>query len=184
MLDAIFGSVPRVKILNLFLLSPEKTYTREQLVADLRLTAISVRNELSNLISFGVIKETDKAYSANTSFLLYPELKALFTKAQILFSEKFISGLQKICQPKFLALTGFFTNYLEAQTDILVVGAVQRPAFLKLLKELEKDLGREINFTIMSEREFHYREELMDIFLYNILEGKTLILVDKLHPPK
>ena len=54
----------------------------------------------------------------------------------------------------------------------------------RLIKELEKDLGREINFTILKESEFRYREDIMDIFLYNILEGKTLILLDNLHKTK
>jgi len=58
------------------------------------------------------------------------------------------------------------------------VGQVARPAFLKLINELEKDLGHEINFTILEEKEFKYRQEIMDIFLYNILEGKTIVLID------
>jgi len=195
MLEAIFGSVSRVKLLNLFLLSPEKKYQPEQLILDLGLPAVAIRHELANLVKCGLIKEEKisadktagrrsaekKIYSANGDFLLYPEIKALFTKAQILFSQKFIDGLQQICQPKFLALTGLFTNYPEAQTDILLVGFVRRPLFLKLLQELEKDLGREINFTILSEKEFQYREDIMDIFLYNILEGKTLVLLDHIH---
>lgn len=180
MLDAIFGSVPRVKILNLLLLSPEKSYSREQLSSSLNLTPAALLHELNNLTKFGLIRGDKKSYQVNADFLLYPELRALFTKAQILYSEKFLSGLQEICQPKFLGLTGFFTNYPAAQTDILIVGTVRRTAFLKLLKGLEKDLGREINFTILSEKEFHYREAVMDIFLYNILEGKTLILIDKI----
>ena len=184
MLGSIFGSSSRVKILNHLLLSPEKKYTREDLARDLGVTAVSLRYELSNLVKFGLIREDKKIFYANSDFLLYPELKALFTKAQILFSEKFLIGLQKICQPKFLALTGLFTNYPEAQTDLLLVASIRRPDFLKLLKDLEKELGREINFTILSEREFHYREDLMDIFLYNILEGKTLVLIDNLHKSK
>jgi hypothetical protein len=163
------------------LLSPEKNYTREQLSATLHLTAPALRQELNNLARFGLIKENQKNYSVNRDYLLYPELQALFTKAQILFSDKFILGLQKICQPKFLALTGLFTNYPEAQTDILIVGTVKRSAFLKLLQDLETDLSREVNFTILSEREFRYREEVMDLFLYNILADKTLILIDHLH---
>lgn len=77
-----------------------------------------------------------------------------------------------------LILTGFFTNYPEAQTDLLIVGNVKRPAFLKIISELEKDLGHEINFTILDDKEFKYRQEIMDIFLYNILEGKTIVLID------
>lgn len=197
MLDSIFGSVSRVKILNLLLLASEKKYRLAQLVSDLGLPAGSLRHELNNLLKFGLItedrlmaepegkdKRQKKYFRANTNFILYPELKALFVKAQILFSQKFLSGLQKISQPKFLALTGFFTNYPESQTDILFVGSVRRPLFLKLMKELEKDLGREINFTILKEKEFLYREEIMDIFLYNIIEGKTFVLVDNIHKTK
>lgn len=199
MLDAIFGSTLRVKILNLFLLYPDKKYRLQAIARDFSLPPASLRHELENLLKFGLISEEmveseekeskkkdriTKLYSANTKFLLYPEIKALFVKAQILFSQKFLSGLEKICQPKFLALTGLFTNYPEAQTDLLIVGVIRRVPFLKLIKELEKSLGREINYTILSEREFRYRREIMDIFLYNILEGKTLVLLDNLEKNK
>ncbi len=121
-----------------------------------------------------------KFFEINKNFLLYPEINALFFKAQILSSQKFILSLEKTFQPKLLVLTGFFTNYPEAQTDILIVGRVKRPTFLKLVAELEKNLGRELNFTILEEKEFRYRQEIMDIFLYNILEGKIITLINSL----
>ncbi|MFA5155230.1 MAG: winged helix-turn-helix domain-containing protein [Patescibacteria group bacterium] len=185
MLEAIFSSATRVKILNLLLLGTARKFQLTELARDLDLPANSVRHELDNLVRFGLLNEETalkkRYFNVNPGFILYPEIKALFAKAQILSSQKFILGLRQICQPKFLALTGLFTNYPEAQTDLLVVGNVRRPAFLKLMKELEHDLGREINFTIMTEREFRYREEIMDIFLYNILTGKTLVLIDRIH---
>lgn len=184
MLGSIFGSASRAKIIKLLILSTDKKFQASQIAKDLELPLNSLRHELDNLTQFGLIGEEKvagkKYFSVNTNFLLYPEIKALFAKAQILSSQEFINGLQKICQPSFLALTGIFTNYPEAQTDILIVGTLRRPPFLKLIKDLEKDLGREINFTILSEREFQYREEIMDIFLYNILEGKTLVLIDNI----
>lgn len=209
MLNALFGSIARVKILNLLLLHPGKQYEAAVLAKDLQLNLMSVRKELKSLLDFGLLQEVDgpveiisaptkkskstraaskiypKTYFlVNENFLLYPEIRALFLKAQILFSQNFILGLSQIAQPKFLALTGFFTNYPESQTDILIVGAVKRPAFNKLLGSLEKDLGREINYTILSEKEFFYRRSVMDIFLYNILTGKILILIDKLPETK
>ncbi len=198
MLDAIFGSEARVKILSLFLLHPEARYYSLQISRDLKLPAASVRREMENIVKFGLIMEASaptlevsagkkekatgekKYFEVNKNFILYPEIKALFIKAQVLSSQKFILNLQKNFQPKMLALTGFFTNYPEAQTDILIVGHIRRPAFLKLITELEKDLGHEINFTILEEKEFKYRQEIMDIFLYNILEGKMIILIDNL----
>lgn len=198
MLDALFGSVARTKFLNFLLLHQPAPYHLRQLARELNLPSSTVRRELENMLKFGLIKEeknqeleTEKTkdknasknekkyFSLNKDFILYPEIKALFIKSQILSSQKFISGLQKICQPKFLALTGLFTNDLEAPTDLLIVGQIRRPAFLKLMRELEKDLGREINFTILSEKEFKYREEVMDIFLHNILNGKIITLINK-----
>lgn len=224
MLNLLFGSDTRVKILNLFLLHPENSYNISQITRNLKLTAASVRRELDNLVELGLInvlikrntdpaeeiekemtakgankkgkgknkkglktkkKEVDKIqekkiFNINKNFILYPELKAFFIKAQILSSKNFITALEKNFQPKLLMLTGFFTNYPEAKTDLLIVGSIKRPPFLKLIAELEKELEREINFTIMGEKEFRYRQELMDIFLFNILEGKTITLINNL----
>lgn len=212
MLNALFGSDTKVKILNLFLLHSENQYEIPQIARDLKSTANLVRREVENLIALGLVKissysaqtpeeneekdalkkkkelktkkkeinkpEAKKYFEVNKDFILYPEIKSLFIKAQILSSQKFISVLEKSLQPKLLLLTGFFTNYPEAQTDILIVGSFKRSSFLKLIAELEKDLDREINFTILDEKEFRYRREIMDIFLYNILEGKAITLID------
>ncbi len=216
MLNLLFGSEAKIKILSLLLLHPENRYEISQMIRDLKLTANLARREIDNLVELGLVDalveenlsveennvenddgekkkkaakkgkkepvepEEKKFFGINKKFILYPEIKALFVKAQILSSQKFISALEKNFQPKLLLLTGFFTNYPEAQTDILIVGSIKRPAFLKLIAELENDLEREINFTILDEKEFKYRQEIMDIFLYNILEGKAVTLIDNL----
>ncbi|MFA6194377.1 MAG: hypothetical protein WC719_01350 [Patescibacteria group bacterium] len=188
MLNALFGSEARVKIINLFFLYPDKSYSLQQIAHAFGLPLNSLRREVDNLLKTGVIKEAEpeaddkkKSFSVNPDFILYPEISALFAKTQILFSQNFIINLQKICQPKLLILSGFFVNYPEAKTDLLLVGTIRREAFLKLVKGLEKELGREINFTVMTEREYRYRRDVMDIFLYNILEGKKLVLIDVLN---
>jgi len=125
-------------------------------------------------------KPKKKLYAVAPEFILYPELRALLAKAQILSSQKFVAAIDKNFQPKLLVLSGFFTNSPEAQTDILVVGAVKRSVFLKFVADLEKSLEREINFTIMDEKEYLFRQEIMDIFLYNVLNGKTITLINRL----
>jgi len=178
MLSALFGSEPRTKVLHLLLLNPEKKYQIKELVKEAGVPTVSARKELNNLKDFGVVKEEGELWSANQDFIIFPELKALVVKAQILSSQKFIDGLKKVSEPKFLALTGLFTGDNLVKTDILLVGPVKHRAFVKLVEQLEKDLAREINFTIMDETEFFYRQEVMDIFLYNILTGKTIVLVN------
>lgn len=230
MLSALFGSDARVKILNFFLLAPEKKTNQRQLAASLGLPSASLRRELDNLLKIGLIKEvqlsweevnndetdepalmakTDVGTEGETSkekkvrstekrikptgkigknhyfaaaeeFILYPEIRDLFIKAQILPGQKFLDELRKICQLKLLLLTGTFTNRPETLTDLLIVGSPPKRALAPFIAELEKNLGREINFTVLSEKEFYYRREVMDLFLYNILEGKHIILFNHL----
>jgi len=216
MLNNLFESELRVKLINLFFLHPEGKYCATQIATDLNTNLNSTRKEIDNLLQAGLIIETEapikievitenaedekkitkkkvktkkikekkeeipKYFEANKKFILYPEIRALFIKAQILSSQNFITSLEKSFQAKLLILTGFFTNQTDAQTDLLIVGQIKRQNFFKLISDLEKDLGHEINFTILDETEFYYRKEIMDIFLHTILDGKNIILIDNL----
>jgi hypothetical protein len=181
MLKALFGSETRVKVISAFLLNPEKSYSVRVLARETSIPSATLRKEILSLKNFGLLKlEGKDNWLIDKNFIIFPELRALIAKAQLLSSQKFIEGLSRISQPKHLALTGFFTGDEMVKTDILVVGKIKRRPFLKLLHDLEKDLGQEINYTIIEETEFVYRREVMDIFLYNILHGNTIFLINEL----
>ncbi len=189
MLDYFFGSKARVKILKQFLLNPTERYYLRQLSRDLRLQVNAVRRELQKMQESGILiseraegeKSSDKKYyQANQNFLLYQEIRNLLLKSQILASENFVKALKQECQPKLVVLTGSFTGYLQAQTDILVVAKVKRPRFMELIKKLEQELAREVNFTLMDESEFSYRQEIVDVFIYNILQSHPIVLLNEL----
>lgn len=207
MLEKLFGSRARVKLLKLFLLNPKEKYYIRQLARKLDLQLNSVRRELENLEKFGLLvsnmssqaskdearpagaaqaagkdnnKQEKKYFQANQNFILYEEIKALIVKAQILYEKDFISKLQGAGKIKLLILTGLFVNNFDAATDLLIVGKIDKEKFLKLISELERDLGKEINFTLMDEKEFKYRKDITDVFLYEILEGRRMTIVDEL----
>jgi hypothetical protein len=188
MLSQLFGSEARVKILNIFLTKPDNQYYLRQLARDLDLQLNSVRRELVNLEQLGVIipviadvkNKEKKYYAVNRDFILFNEIKSLFIKAQLLSTKDFIENVQKICTPKLLILTGFFTGNTEVKTDLLIVGRINREKLIKLIKELEESIDKEINYTIMDEREFIYRKEIFDVFLHKIINGKNLIVCDNL----
>jgi len=180
MLSSLFGSETRVRILNLLIIDSEKKYNLRQLAKELNISTVSARKELNALTEFGLLKTEEDFWLANKNFIIFSEIKTLLIKAQILSSQKFIDGLKKVSDLKFLALSGVFTSDQEAKTDILIVGKIKRKPFLTLVAGLQADLNREINYTIMDETEFFYRQEVMDIFLYNALAGKIIVLVDNL----
>lgn len=189
MLSSLFGSEARVKILSAFLSQPDGKYYLRQLARDLELQVNSVRREIINLESIGLITPIEnttessktkekKYYKSNQDFILFNELRALFSKAHVLSTKEFAENVQKLYTPKLFILTGFFSDEPNAMTDILIVGKINREKFLKTIKELETIINREVNFTIMDEKEYLYRREVLDIFLNKIMEGKKIIVCD------
>lgn len=189
MLNKIVGSEARVKILNAFLIEPEKHHYLRQLARDLDLQVNSVRRELNNLEELGLIVVIDKDlvsskekkyYGVNSSFLLFNELRALFLKAQLSGISEFIADVQKICTPRLFILSGFFVNQANATTDLLLVGDFKKGPFLKRLTAFEQELGREINYTLMTEAEYSYRLEVGDIFLNEIWDSEKTVVCNHL----
>ncbi len=128
-------------------------------------------------------KQEKKYYHLNKNFVLYHEIKALITKSQILAGKNFIKSLQKISQPKYLALTGVFVNEVFP-IDIFIVGRVNRKKLERTISDLEKEIGKEINYSIMDLKEFQYRQEITDIFVYDVMQAKKITLINDLSADK
>lgn len=208
MIEQLFGSKARLKILKLFLLHPEKRFYIRQVARDLKLQLNSVRRELENLEKFGILfssliaaadqeqaatirkrgkrksavkpKHGRRYYQANQEFVLFDEIKALIVKAQILYEKDFINKLLKEGRPKLLILSGLFVNNHNSLVDLLVVGKYRKQRLAKIIKELENQLGKEINYTYLNLSEFNYRRNITDVFLYNILEGRKIVVFDEI----
>lgn len=188
MLSSLFGSPARVKILSAFLTKPDEKYYLRQLARDLELQVNSVRREIINLEEIGLIipiavetkAKEKKYYTINKSFILFPEMKALFIKSQVLSTKEFAENVQKLYTPKLLILAGFFVEDTNSKTDILIVGKINKDKFIKTVRDLEVMIGREVNYTIMEEKEYLYRREVLDIFLNKIMEGQKIIVTDSL----
>lgn len=196
MLNKLFGSELRAKVLEKILAAPEVKYYSRALSRELKLMLSSLNRELENLEKLGLIifmnderpeenkYKEKKFFIVNQHFLLFEELKALFSKAQLFAIQEFLIRLEKVANLKYFVLSGQFSDNPLATTDMLIVGRVRRDKFLLLLADLEKKLRREVNFTIMEEKEFYYRREVVDIFLYTILNNKKVVIIDKLETPK
>lgn len=174
-----------------------------QLARNLKSQLNSVRREVNNLEKLGLIKSVElgdlnlskealeelkkenrgskKYFLTNIDHVLYHELKALMLKAELLLEANFVTRIEKIIKPKLFVLTGLFTGYEAFPTDMLIVGKANKTKLSKIIKEFEKELTRGINYTIMSPSEYKYRHDITDRFLYDILEGRKIVITDKLN---
>lgn len=121
-----------------------------------------------------------KYYRLNTEALIYPELRDLFLKAQVVLEKDFVQQISEAGNIAFLSLSGFFVGEKQAPTDVFIVGRVSRDKILAIIRSFEREIGREINFTIMNQQEYRYRREVTDRFLYSILESRKMVVVDTL----
>lgn len=120
-----------------------------------------------------------KYYQINIDFPLIDEIKSLIVSAQLLYKDELIEKIKRTGNVKLLILTGIFTNNPKAEVDVLVVGKIDKDKLKRAIKALENELGREVNYTSMDSREFRYRRDMTDVFLYGVLEGKILVAVDE-----
>ena len=92
----------------------------------------------------------------------------------------FVRQIERMAKVKLFVLTGIFVGMDSFSTDMLLVGSINHKKLAGIVKGFQKELSHEINYTVMSLQEFKYRQDITDRFLYDILEGKKIVIVDKL----
>jgi len=162
MLEYFITSKAKRNLLKLFLTNPERRfYTRE--VA--RLTAEplnAVRRGLGYLEKAGLLRSHKegnlKYFEVVKEFPLYPELKGIIYAAIGLGD--YLSNRLKDSELIELAfIYGSVAKYEEARKsdiDLFVVGEVEEEELQRLVADIEREIGREINYTVMTRREMMY----------------------------
>jgi len=185
MLEQLFGSKTRTKLLRLFFMGKEgRFYVREiTRLIDERIN--SVRRELENLKLFGLIKDeivnNKRFYFLNEDFILFKELKDLIIKSRFFVEKEYTKKFKKLPGIKYVVLTGYFVGLKEKTlTDILIVGKVSKVKVESVVNNMSKEFFNDVNYTIMDMKEFKYRKGMTDKFLYNILKNKKIVIIDKL----
>lgn len=185
MLEQLFGSRTRVKLLRLFLTNPAVPFFVREISRKVDEQLNSVRRELANLARLGIVEATEerdkKYYRLNTRFILAAELKAVILKSQLLMEQDLIRRIKEIGKIKYLSLTGIFTNAKQASTDILIVGKVDRGLLVREIERFQREVGKEINYTLLSAREYNERKGLGDKFLLSILNSPQMVVLDELN---
>ena len=73
----------------------------------------------------------------------------------------------------------FASNQQDAASDIdvLVIGSAREKDLAQAVGKLERQLGREINYTVLTPKEFESRRARKDAFLENVWHNKRIPLV-------
>jgi predicted nucleotidyltransferase len=73
----------------------------------------------------------------------------------------------------------FAENQQDAASDmdVLVIGTPREEILAEAMRKLERQLGREINYTVLTRKEFESRRARKDAFLENVWHNKRVSLV-------
>lgn len=188
MIDALFGSKTRVKLLHLFLSNPGKSFYVREITRLIDEQINSVRRELANMMSVGVIT-SDSAdnklyYQVNQRYEHYVALKAIFgggssePLSESVADRSWQDLFSDIPSVRLAVASGVLVKDSLSKVDLLVVGGVTASKVKSIIKKIEKLEGRELNYTIMSYDEFYYRLSVRDKFIADIIDGRHLVMVD------
>jgi DNA-binding transcriptional ArsR family regulator len=182
-LEKFLISKVRIKILKLFFFDLEASYHVREVVRRVDEEINAVRRELKNMQAAGLLeskKDGNKVvYTINEKYPLYQDFISLVHK-EFGLGGYFYLHLAEIGDVKYAIITRSFTKGLKIEpqnVDFMVVGKVNMQPLALAVKEAERDLGREIHYTVMTEEEFEYRKNKRDAFLLNIIAGSMVMLV-------
>ncbi len=195
MIEQLFGSKTRVKLLYLFYSNPNRSFYVREITRKIEEQINSVRRELSNLLAAGIITSDTTNnrlyYEVNQKFEHYEPLLMMFggktTKTVTSVKKKTTANadaptdISSLGNVELALYTGQFTRDESSGIDMLVVGDVNQNKLQKFVTELEALEGKNIRYTLFTVDEYHYREQIHDRFLDSIKNAKKQILVDKQH---
>lgn len=197
MVEQLFGSKTRVKLLQLFYSNPNRSFYVREITRKIDEQINSVRRELSNLLSIGIIVSDNTNnrlyYEVNQKYEYYAPLQEIFgggVKKSISRksastsvavgdeSTAVASDLKSVGHIDLAVYTGQFTRDESAGVDFFVVGEVNPNALQKYVDELEAKEGKSIRYTVMTLSDFQYRQQINDRFAVAIMNAKKQVLVD------
>jgi len=179
----LFNSEMRVKVIRFFLFHSDDGFDLASVKKALKIKiASTLKKELKNLKNIGFLKIKAKKMFLNQLFPLNESLRILVEAPSFWYKEQVAKRIQKIGAIKLLVLTGILAGDDRMQeVDLLIVGnKIKEKKLNAFMAELEADLGKELNYLVLSEKDFQYRHSMMDRLIRDVMESEKDILIDKL----
>jgi hypothetical protein len=205
MVEQLFGSKTRVKLLQLFFSNPNRSFYVREITRKIDEQINSVRRELSNLLSIGIITSDANNnrlyYEVNQEYEYYQPLAMIFGGIKVPASSKaakkgepaeeaevkaaevvpehpLAKAVRSTGRVELAVLTGQFTRDETAGIDVLIVGDVNAAKIDKFIAELEEAEKKELRYTVMPLDTYQYRIQINDRFIGSVLGAKKQVIIN------
>ena len=197
-LDKIFGSAAKVRMMRLFILNPEQQFSVAEIVGRTMTREKEVRAELAMLEKIDLIRrrtvsrkenpeslrsKRTQVWGLNQKFVYFDELKNFLINANLIKNSELIKRMGRVGKIKLIVLAGVFLNQQqdESRLDLLVVGdEIRRVSFENIVKSLESELGKEVKYAFFPTADFSYRMNMYDKLVRDLLDYPHQVVFDRI----
>jgi predicted nucleotidyltransferase len=176
-------SKARQRLLAYYFTNPAARLHLRDLAERLSIDPSNLSKELGRLEREGLFRSEvsgrQKYFQLNREYSLFDEVRSIVAKT-IGAVPLIAQSLKKVEGIEGAYLYGSFArNQQDAASDIdvLVIGNPKGEALAEAMQKLERQLGREVNYTVLTRKEFDSRRTRKDAFLENVWHNKRVSLI-------
>jgi len=176
-------SQARRRLLTYYFTNPSARLHLRDLAQKLNTDPSNLSKELRRMEQEGLFRSEvsgrQKYFQLNREYPLFDEVRRIVEKtigAAAILRE----SLRKLDGIEEAYLYGSFArNQQDAVSDIdvLAIGSPREEVLAQSVRKLERQLGREINYTVLTRKEFNTRRARKDSFLENVWHNKRVPLI-------
>ncbi len=191
-LAKLFGGQARVKIMRLFLLNHESVFEIDEVISRSRVTKANSRKEVNALAAMGFIKgkfvthegsrgakKKVPAWQLNPAFPYIDSIRDLLVDPSLLLRDDLPQRFKQIGKIKLMIVSGIFIGSDKSRADILIVGdKLKKNIIQQIIKGLESEVGKELDYVVLDSAEFKYRVDMYDKLVCDIIDLPHERLID------
>lgn len=201
-LERLFGSSAKVKIIKLFLLNPETAYDIAQTAERAKVSMGVARKEINNLEKIGFLKpkfyikevkrqrnrsieifrKRSNGWTLDPKFPYIGALESFLSNINPFKHKDIINKISRAGKMQLLIIAGIFIKEPDSRVDLLVVGDNLKLGPLEnIIKNIESEMGKEIRYCAFETQEFNYRLSMFDKLIRDILDYPHEKIINKLN---
>ena len=183
MLQALFSSKVRVKLLTHFFSHPQEEFYARSLARQTDEHYNAVWQELNNLERIGLLiskrQANAKYYHLNADFPIYEELKRIVMKTSGLGQplREALGDLEAVDWAFIYGSVAANEDDSFSDVDLMLIGQVDLLELSAVIARLEDQLGRGINYLVLTREELAQRLADGDSFTANVLASPKMMLI-------
>jgi predicted nucleotidyltransferase len=183
LLERIFSSRVRIRLLSHFLLHPDARDHIRALANEVDAQYSAVWKELNNLEEAGLLQSEEvggrRVFRLNTRAAIIPELRNILLKT---------TGVGDLIRRTFRDFEGVEAVFIfgsfaegtidaESDLDLMIIGDLEVAAVAPVIDNLEGEIARSVNYILLTRKEWNSRIEENDPLIANIKKEPKIMLI-------